>query len=76
MNRPIFFSSERIKIIQDDTLTTQEIPEASIDLIVTSPPYNVDIHYNSHNERLTLRLCPCLNKRLTQTNNLEKKNAH
>lgn len=36
-----------IKIIHDDFLTTNLIEEGSIDLIVTSPPYNVDIHYNS-----------------------------
>ena len=36
-----------IRIINDDFLTTDSIEEDSIDLIVTSPPYNVDIHYNS-----------------------------
>ncbi len=36
---------EGIVIINDDFLTTDLIPEESIDLIVTSPPYNVDIHY-------------------------------
>ncbi len=36
-----------IKIINDDFLTTDLIEKESIDLIVTSPPYNVDIHYNS-----------------------------
>ncbi|HHF56142.1 MAG TPA: site-specific DNA-methyltransferase, partial [Thermoplasmatales archaeon] len=30
-----------IKIIHDDFLTTNLIEEGSIDLIVTSPPYNV-----------------------------------
>lgn len=34
-----------IKIIHDDFLTTNLIEEGSIDLIVTSPPYNVDINY-------------------------------
>ena len=45
----IFFETkeENIKIIHDDFLTTNLIEENSIDLIVTSPPYNVDIHYNS-----------------------------
>ena len=45
----IFFEAkeENIKIIHDDFLTTNLIEENSIDLIVTSPPYNVDIHYNS-----------------------------
>ena len=28
-------------------LTTDLIPENSVDLIVTLPPYNVDIHYGS-----------------------------
>ncbi len=36
-----------IKIIHDDFLTTNLIEEGSIDLIVTSPPYNVDINYLS-----------------------------
>lgn len=45
----VFFKTMggNIKIIYDDFLTTNLIEESSIDLIVTSPPYNVDIHYNS-----------------------------
>ncbi len=45
----IFFEAPNkgLTIINDDFLTTTLIPENSIDLIVTSPPYNVDIHYNS-----------------------------
>ncbi|MCD6512456.1 MAG: site-specific DNA-methyltransferase [Thermoplasmata archaeon] len=45
----IFFETreKNIKIIHDDFLTTNLIENKSIDLIVTSPPYNVDIHYNS-----------------------------
>ena len=45
----IFFETKNgtLKIINDDFLTTNLIEEDSIDLIVTSPPYNVDIHYNS-----------------------------
>ncbi|MCD6522095.1 site-specific DNA-methyltransferase [Candidatus Calescamantes bacterium] len=35
-----------IRVIHDDFLTTNLVKENSIDLIVTSPPYNVDIHYN------------------------------
>ena len=37
-------------IIHDDVLVTNEIQDSSIDLIVTSPPYNVDIPYNSHED--------------------------
>jgi|SRR3989344_3589092 len=40
----------KIKIIKDDFITTDEIKNNSIDLIVTSPPYNVDIKYNSHKD--------------------------
>jgi site-specific DNA-methyltransferase (adenine-specific) len=45
----VYFKSKNgnIIIINDDFLTTDLIPENSIDLIVTSPPYNVDIHYGS-----------------------------
>ncbi len=34
-----------IKIVHDDFLTTSAIEKDSVDLIVTSPPYNVDIKY-------------------------------
>ncbi|MEM4508916.1 MAG: site-specific DNA-methyltransferase [Archaeoglobaceae archaeon] len=45
----LYFQSEdgRIVILNDDFLTTALIPSNSVDLIVTSPPYNVDIHYDS-----------------------------
>jgi site-specific DNA-methyltransferase (adenine-specific) len=32
---------------------TQIIEPSSVDLVVTSPPYNVDIKYNSHNDQIT-----------------------
>ena len=45
----VFFKAMKgsIKIIHDDFLTTNLIEENTIDLIVTSPPYNVDIRYRS-----------------------------
>jgi len=46
----IFFKNQRLTIINDDVLTTTEINPNSIDLIITSPPYNVDIKYNSHDD--------------------------
>jgi len=48
----IYYQSEfgDITIIHDDFLETSFIQENSIDLIVTSPPYNVDIHYNSFSD--------------------------
>ena len=48
-----FFESKKVKIIKDDVLTTNRIQNEEIDLIVTSPPYNVDIKYNSHNDQVT-----------------------
>jgi site-specific DNA-methyltransferase (adenine-specific) len=45
-----FFTSESFRLLHDDILTTQAIGPASVDLIVTSPPYNVDIQYNSHKD--------------------------
>ena len=45
--------NKEIKIINDDILKTKEIENNSIDLIVTSPPYNVDIKYKSHNDNLS-----------------------
>ena len=51
----IFFDSRMLKIINDNVLTTKYISNKSIDLIVTSPPYNVDIEYNSHNDKLSYR---------------------
>jgi len=49
----IFFEAKGIRVLNDDFLKTKLIPTNNVDLIVTSPPYNVDIRYNSHNDRLT-----------------------
>jgi site-specific DNA-methyltransferase (adenine-specific) len=50
MKNNIFFQDENITIIKDDILNMSSIAEHSIDLIITSPPYNVDIKYNSHKD--------------------------
>ena len=47
-----YFKYDDILIYNDDILKISCIPEDSIDLIVTSPPYNIDIHYNSHADNL------------------------
>ena len=44
----MYFSNEQLAIINEDVLMTNAIEKESIDLIVTSPPYNVDIKYNSN----------------------------
>lgn len=53
MDGKITFKNEILAIINDDVLTTKLVHNGSVDLIITSPPYNVDIQYNSHNDKLT-----------------------
>jgi len=48
-----FFENDGILIINDSVFETDKIEPGSIDLIVTSPPYNVDIKYNSHDDQLS-----------------------
>lgn len=48
-----YFSIENIYIYHDNFLSTHSVEENSIDLIITSPPYNVDISYNSFNDTIT-----------------------
>jgi site-specific DNA-methyltransferase (adenine-specific) len=48
-----YYQNQNQIIYNNDILTTTSVPENSVDLIVTSPPYNVDIHYNSHADNLT-----------------------
>ncbi|MGB8309425.1 MAG: site-specific DNA-methyltransferase [Methanoregula sp.] len=51
--KALFFRSENLAIINEDIFATRAIPAHDIDLVITSPPYNVEIRYNSHNDRLT-----------------------
>ncbi len=51
----LFFHRDLIWIYNADILKTSSISENSIDLIVTSPPYNVDIKYNSHNDTISYK---------------------
>ena len=46
----IHFQNENFTLIHDDVLTTTRVNVDSVDLVVTSPPYNVDIQYNSHKD--------------------------
>ena len=46
----IHFQNENFTLIHDDVLTTTRVNADSVDLVVTSPPYNVDIQYNSHKD--------------------------
>jgi len=47
-----YFKGPNVLIYKDDILKFNSIPKSSVDLIITSPPYNVDIHYNSHTDNL------------------------
>jgi site-specific DNA-methyltransferase (adenine-specific) len=53
LERSFFFDNGQIFIINENIFSTTKIDPGSIDLIVTSPPYNVDIKYSSHNDCLT-----------------------
>ena len=48
-----YFETESVRIYKDDILKISSIPNNSVDLIITSPPYNIDIHYNSHDDNLS-----------------------
>lgn len=49
----VFYADEHVLIIHDDILTTRSIAPNSVDLVVTSPPYNVDIQYNAHRDDIS-----------------------
>lgn len=49
----LYFKSNNILIYNADFLKITSIPIPPIDLIVTSPPYNIDIRYNSHSDNLS-----------------------
>jgi site-specific DNA-methyltransferase (adenine-specific) len=53
VEKGFFFNNGQTRIINGDMFSIKKIAAGSIDLIVTSPPYNVDIQYNSHNDQLT-----------------------
>lgn len=50
LDNKLYFCENGITIYDDDILTTKIAESSSIDLIITSPPYNVNIKYNSHND--------------------------
>jgi site-specific DNA-methyltransferase (adenine-specific) len=46
---------ETNRIIQGDCIVEMgKIPESTVDLVVTSPPYNVGIDYDSHDDRMVM----------------------
>lgn len=55
MTKKLYFHSDSIYIFRDDFLKTHCVEEKSVDLIVTSPPYNVDIKYKSYKDGITYK---------------------
>jgi site-specific DNA-methyltransferase (adenine-specific) len=55
VEKGVFFDNGKTRIINEDIFSTKKIAAGSIDLIITSPPYNVDIQYNSHNDQVTYK---------------------
>ena len=49
----IFFQNSRMKIINDNVIVSDELTKNNVDLVVTSPPYNVGVKYNSHNDKIS-----------------------
>lgn len=49
----LYFKENSIEIYNTDILTTDVMDENSIDLIVTSPPYNLDIKYGIHDDTMS-----------------------
>ncbi len=48
-----YFHTNSLCILNENILETTSICNESIDLIITSPPYNVDIKYNSHDDKIS-----------------------
>lgn len=48
-----YFHANSAWIYNDNVIETKAIENESIDLVVTSPPYNVDIKYNSHDDKIS-----------------------
>jgi site-specific DNA-methyltransferase (adenine-specific) len=53
MENDDYYNDGKCRIINEDLFSTRKIKRDSVDLIVTSPPYNVDIRYNSHDDGIS-----------------------
>src|SRR5262245_33787302 len=47
------YQEERVSIYQADSTNLSFLPERSVDLVVTSPPYNLDVPYLTYADALT-----------------------
>ncbi|MBI4685536.1 MAG: site-specific DNA-methyltransferase [Nitrospirae bacterium] len=49
----LYHHENSLWIYNNDIFTIDSLSDKSIDLIVTSPPYNIDIQYNSHDDTMS-----------------------
>lgn len=49
---PPCFQDERVTIYQADSTDLACLEDASVDLVVTSPPYNLDVSYNGYRDAM------------------------
>ncbi len=48
-SRP-YYEANGLRIIHGDVVRTVEVQPSSVDLVVTSPPYNVNVDYGTHDD--------------------------
>jgi site-specific DNA-methyltransferase (adenine-specific) len=48
----IFFDQDNLQIVNDDVTKTTDVKPESVDLVVTSPPYCLDIQYGECNDNI------------------------
>ena len=53
MSNNLYFKAKSVKIYNDDILKINSIEDESIDLTITSPPYNLDIKYGSYDDEMS-----------------------
>lgn len=46
----LFFATDNVTVYHDDFVKAAYIKPETVDLVVTSPPYNVDIQYGTHDD--------------------------
>ena len=58
-----YFLDKNISLYHSDILSLNLIPKESVDLIITSPPYNVDIDYNTSMDNSPYKDYLCFTKK-------------
>lgn len=54
-SKNVFYSNSRLKILNDDVLNKNVLEKDSVDIIITSPPYNLGIEYDSNDDSLNYK---------------------